>query len=495
MLLDENARLSARVFGDVLNYPLYDAECCPTAREFLALGNISGAIAEWQRLAGLGSGSARCVLAYLHLVGAPTIPVDLEEARRIALSAVRGARGYANYLLGCIALREKQPAEAGKYLVESIKAGFMPAATLLASLSLLGASPDAKRKALDLLRKSAASGHCPARLRLAGVYLSGQLGLTKRVVGLALLVPAFVRLWLAIKYQTFSIHCFQAMSTPSKRGLFSEHAIEGVQPSETVAARVGRRVILRWTHAVAAFTAAVVIGHSEPFARQGGAASPLAMVGWGLIAALPYGFSYWVASTLNTRTFISTLVQTISLCVVTLLVCSGYLGELFDSTLSTWNLVVVATAQMFLLFVACGLGETAAQQLEADDVSASPGRNRLIWVHAILGIVAGGSWLARSTIWRFDYWRDNGFNLASYILLATLPYTASAVLAWRLVTPNRWKPLVYVLVLILGTALAVANNSGIWIIQPGILGVFAVLMVQFIGFMLAAEWALERTEG
>jgi hypothetical protein len=50
MLFDKNARLSARVFGTVLNYPLYDADCCPAARELLAVGNVAGAIAEWRRL-------------------------------------------------------------------------------------------------------------------------------------------------------------------------------------------------------------------------------------------------------------------------------------------------------------------------------------------------------------------------------------------------------------------------------------------------------------
>src|ERR1700691_1499315 len=120
MLFNKNTRLSARTFGNVLNFPLYDADCCPAARECLAVGNIGGAMSEWQRLADLGSGSARCGLAYVPLMGTPTMPTDLEEARRIALSAVSGARGYANYLLGCIALREKQPAEGVKLFVESI---------------------------------------------------------------------------------------------------------------------------------------------------------------------------------------------------------------------------------------------------------------------------------------------------------------------------------------------------------------------------------------
>jgi TPR repeat protein len=211
MFFNKDSRLSARVLGPVLNLPLYDADCCPAARECLAVGDVVGAIAEWQRLADLGSGSARCILAYLYFMGTPSIPIDLAEARRIALSAVSGARGYANYLLGCIALRERQGSEAARYFVESVKAGFTPAATHLALLLIRGATEKGKQQAVTLLRKSVAAGHRPALLRLAGVYLSGQFGFTRRIVGLALIVPAFVRFWLALKYQIFSIQCFQGM--------------------------------------------------------------------------------------------------------------------------------------------------------------------------------------------------------------------------------------------------------------------------------------------
>jgi len=112
----------------------------------------------------------------------------------------------------------------------------------------------------------------------------------------------------------------------------------------------------------------------------------------------------------------------------------------------------------------------------------------------ILGLVAAGSWLSRADVWHWDYLRRHGFVLASYVLLATLPYLTSAVLSWRLVTANRWKPWVYLGVLMIGTALAVVNNSGIWVLQPGLLGICLVLLVQFIGFIFAAEWALDETE-
>jgi hypothetical protein len=495
MFFSKDSRLSARVFGPVLNFPLYDADCCPAARDCLAVGNVAGAIAEWQRLADLGSGGARCVLAYLHLMGAPSTPIDLAEARRIALSAVSGARGYANYLLGCISLREKQGSEAVKYLVESIKAGFTPAATHLASLLIRGASEDGKQKAVTLLRKSVAAGHRPALLRLAGAYLSGQLGFTRRVVGLALLVPAFVRVWLALKYQIFSIQCFQVMAGTTQ-SLFNEEGQRHLEKTNSLAPGVFRRVIVRWTHAIAAITAALVlVAQSKSMSGQDGKTSALALGGWGLLAAWPYGFSYWIASNLNTRSVISTLVQTMSLCLVTTLVCSAYVGHLFDSTLGGGEVAAVTVAQAFLLLVACGLGENAAQEIETTDQPIPPAQQRIVLAHLILGLVAAGSWLSRSNVWHLDYMRNHGFNLASYVLLATLPYVTSAVLSWRIVAANRWRQLAYVGILIIGTALAVVNNSEIWVLQPGALGVCLVLMVQFIGFILTAEWALEGTDG
>jgi hypothetical protein len=495
MFFSKDSRLSARVFGPVLNFPLYDADCCPAARDCLAVGNVVSAIAEWQRLADLGSGGARCVLAYLHLMGALSAPIDLEEARRIALSAVGGSRGYANYLLGCISLREKQGSEAVKYFLEAIKAGFMPAATHLASLLIRGPSQDSKQKAATLLRKAVAAGHRPALYRLAVVYLSGQLGFTRRVVGLALLAPAFVRVWLALKYQVFSIQCFQVLAGTT-RPLFTEESQRHLEKTNSLAPGAFRRVIVRWVHAIAASTAAMVLVlQSESVPGQTGHTSMLTLGGWALLAAWPYGFSCWLASNLNTRSVISSSVQTILLCSITTLVCSAYAGQLFDSTLSGWEVALLTVAQAFLLLVACGLGEKVADEVDTTDLPASTTRQRIIWVHMILGLIAAGSWFSRSNVWHIDYLRDYGFSLASYVLLAILPYATSAVLSWRIVAANWWRQFAYIGILTLGTALAVANNSATWVLQPGVLGVCLVLMVQFIGFVLAAEWTVEGSGG
>jgi hypothetical protein len=91
--------------------------------------------------------------------------------------------------------------------------------------------------------------------------------------------------------------------------------------------------------------------------------------------------------------------------------------------------------------------------------------------------------------------RESGVNLVTYALLAILPYVTGAVIAWRSGSLERWKTWIYIGVLIIGTAFAIVNNSGIWVLQPGILGVLLVLFIQFIGFLLAGEWALDDAEG
>ena len=166
MFLSKESRQSARVIWRVLNFPLYDGNCSPTARRLLEVGDVDGAITEWQRLADLGSGRARCVLALVLLAGTPSREPDVEEARRLASSALSGEKGYANYVLGCIALKEKEASRSLHFLGESYKTGFLPAATVLASLTLATRNPVreepgssreifcVKRRALGIGRRS-----------------------------------------------------------------------------------------------------------------------------------------------------------------------------------------------------------------------------------------------------------------------------------------------------------------------------------------------------
>jgi hypothetical protein len=146
-------------------------------------------------------------------VGAPSIEPNLEEARRLSLSAISGERGYANYLLGCIELKEKRVGNALPYLEQSRKAGFVPATTLMAAqvLRVKNAAADTNRNAVIMLRSAVAKGHVPAKILLSRFYLSGRLGSYKRLVGAVLLPQALVSYGFFAKYRVFSMrsfHCF-----------------------------------------------------------------------------------------------------------------------------------------------------------------------------------------------------------------------------------------------------------------------------------------------
>ena len=215
MAPNDSRRLSTKVFYKVLNQPLYDAGCSQKARELLADGNIESAIEEWGRLADLGSGNARCVLAYIYFRGTPTIPPDLIKARTLANAATSTSRGYANYLLGCFALAEGSIAHAMNYLKISREEQFVPSLTLLAWVrfrynAIAGKNQqNAERLAMLAIK----AGNVPARALLARIQCSGKLGLIKRIQGIVSM-PFYILLgFLSTRSNVFSINCFHYTPT------------------------------------------------------------------------------------------------------------------------------------------------------------------------------------------------------------------------------------------------------------------------------------------
>jgi hypothetical protein len=304
MVLSKESRQSARVMGHVLNFPLYDGNCSPAARAMLANGDVDGAIAEWRRLADLGSGKARCVLAFVALNGTPSSEPDLEAARQLASSALTGERGYANYLLGCIALQEKQgSAVVGQYLAESYKSGFLPGAALLASLMIgtRGGPKKSRDLARNILIKAASAGYKPARLALCGWYVRGRFGLVHRVLGLAMMPIAILQAVWAAKYHGFSVASFRYFIR-SKIPLFADEsrlalAKEGL-------GRPKYLNMLRLSH-VAAGTLALVVAVSQSADH-----SNSAIAGWITLAAWPYVVSYLIASRTVARSLTALVVET-----------------------------------------------------------------------------------------------------------------------------------------------------------------------------------------
>lgn len=117
-------------------------------------------------------------------------------------------------------------------------------------------------------------------------------------------------------------------------------------------------------------------------------------------------------------------------------------------------------------------------------------RNLILGAHLTLGLVAVGALAAHCEIWRTQISFRSGLSLTSVMLLAALPYGACAIFSWRFMTTRRWRPWLYVKVLIAGTVFAA------WLYSRGARPLYFVYQVdliafQLIAFYLAAEWALD----
>lgn len=479
MFLSREGQQSARVLGHVLNFPLYDGECSPAARELLAVGNIAGAIAEWRRLADLGSGRARCVLAYLALKGTQSTPPDLEEARLLATSALSGERGYANYVLGCIALKENNTSNVAQYFGESYRAGFMPAATLLASLSLGGRNTSAKtkRSAESLLRKASAAGHRPAQISLCGFYLRGRFGFARRFLGVCLLPFAMTRMMLSIKYRVFSVNSFYYSNRTGP--IFAEARDRANTPAARAPAG-----FLSLTHVTTAIVAGAVL-----ITRFNSTS-----LGWIALALWPYALSFLVAARVDVRSWVATAVQTLLLILLTSLTCSAYLGQLFDDPINTGTICILTIVQAALFLVACNLGASAAQLVETAPEPALAYRKTIVIANTLLGVVAAGSVFTRPAFRRIEFLGPQGFEIASASLLALLPYVVVVLFCWRFALTNRVRPWVYLCIVAIGTVMAVINDVGLGAVQPGYLSVGFMVLLQLFLFGAVAGWALEGNE-
>jgi TPR repeat protein len=205
-----------------LRCPLYDGGVSPEARRLLASGNVPGAFEIYHRLADLGSGKARCIIAYAHLLGGCVAPKNIEEARRIALSAATSEPGFSNYILGCIAMLESRWESSFEYFNLSRKAGFLPALCTAAKLS----AQLYRTSARNLVHSETAfiqairSGYIPAFLDLASFYISGSQGFLKRLMGFLFFPFAVGAMYLGFRFAIFSPHIFYYH--PSIPGLFKE---------------------------------------------------------------------------------------------------------------------------------------------------------------------------------------------------------------------------------------------------------------------------------
>jgi hypothetical protein len=188
------------------------------------------------------------------------------------------------------------------------------------------------------------------------------------------------------------------------------------------------------------------------------------------------------------RNIVSLAVYILLLTLMTAFACDAYMGRLFEIRLSIWMYGGVSVAQAILLIFASGIGVLAAKRV-VRTIEPVPHRQLIASAHVVLGFLAAAAVFMRPALWHIEYLRRHGLEVVIQALTALLPYLAVSLFALPLVTANRWKPWAYLGVLAVGTALAVTSNSGIIDVPQGV-----VVMVQLIGFTLAAEWALDGTE-
>jgi hypothetical protein len=202
--------LSAKIVGRVMNYPLYDGHVCEKARALIAAGKLDEAVAEYQRLADLGSGIAKCILAYLCLYDLPGIPRSIEAANRLAATAISTEPGYANYILSTAAILEKNARKAIDLMIASSKAHFIPSFSALGLMFSLGYGGKIYPKNAELLFwRAILAGYHPAPMLLCRFYLRGQRGFIKAILGLLFLPLSMIYAWVTFRFTIFSVYSFR----------------------------------------------------------------------------------------------------------------------------------------------------------------------------------------------------------------------------------------------------------------------------------------------
>jgi TPR repeat protein len=202
--------LSARTMGIVMNFPLYDCGVSEKARRLIAAGKLAEALAEYHRLAAMGSAPAKCVLAYLSLRDLPGAPRNVDAAKAFANAALSSEPGYANYVLSYVAYYEKDAKRAINRMVDSYMAKFVPASTALALINAqgYGIAKHPKEAEIFFLR-AVSAGHIPAAFMLCHFYMRGNRGFAKRLLGVVLSPFAWSYVWIASRFMIFSMRTFR----------------------------------------------------------------------------------------------------------------------------------------------------------------------------------------------------------------------------------------------------------------------------------------------
>jgi len=304
--------LSARVAGSVMNYPLYDYNLSESARRSIADGKLSDALAEYHRLAAMGSARAKCVLAYLSLRNLPGAPRKVETAKLFANAALSHEPGYANYVLSYVASFERRPNDAVNRMVDSYKAKFIPAASALGLILAQGYGVSKNPKdAETFFWRAISAGHIPAPMLLCRFYVRGSRGVAKRLFGAVLFPLAWLYAVIASKFGIFSIRTFRHFNVEVPP-MFNESALTpsitfespGNANAGAIYDQLNRQALLvRWTHLCLGVVAAAVYQTQNGFwafrywrSRGFAVIACLALPAWPYLAS---GVGVWRRATIH----------------------------------------------------------------------------------------------------------------------------------------------------------------------------------------------------
>jgi hypothetical protein len=252
---------------------------------------------------------------------------------------------------------------------------------------------------------------------------------------------------------------------------------------------------LRCINAAAALvTAVVVISRPDFTFREYESHAGSAIVGWILLAVWPYGLSTLAASVIAVQGLIARLVHVSLIIVFTAVACDAYSGNVFGTPSNGWALTAISLTLAFLLLTAVVAGMHAEQRITATTNENPPHRNRVLWAHLILGLFAVIAVFARPEVWHLKYLQHSAVDVFARAMIAALPYGACAAFSWPLVTTRVWRPWIYISILIIGTVVAVGNTVGAFGWSTEVFAQGEVALFQLVGFILAAEWALDGDE-
>ncbi len=176
----------------------------------IADGDQSRVISEAERLALLGSASAKALLAYLEMVGFVVGELRYDRAEQLAMESAARGNSLGHYVLGWIRFAQNRRADAFASLLVAAKQLFLPAMVDVGRFMAggVGVTQADVKDAERVLLQAHRLGHRGALVFLMSLYRTGARGFYRRLVGMIVYPYALLRREAYARYSPFSDKVF-----------------------------------------------------------------------------------------------------------------------------------------------------------------------------------------------------------------------------------------------------------------------------------------------